>query len=241
VFPAFAKAPSPSFRAPVGVALLLAGGSGIAFAQQLPVKGYTTADGLAHDRVLRIVRDSRGLLWLCTVDGLSRFDGAEFTTYGTDQGLPFPFVNDLLEARPGEYWLGTNGGGVVRLDLRNEGSPAVGETPRSRFTAYPVGDRPATNRVHVLRRDRRGQVWVGTDGGLFRIEESGTGVAFRPVNLDVASNGGEAVPVHALLEDRAGSLWLGTSARPRASTPRRSPHPRRGFGGVRRASRPRAP
>ena len=47
-------------------------------AETLPVKSYTTSDGLAHDRVNRIVRDSRGFLWFCTSEGLSRFDGYEF-------------------------------------------------------------------------------------------------------------------------------------------------------------------
>ena len=31
-------------------------------AGQLPVKTYTVADGLAHDRVNRVTRDSRGFL-----------------------------------------------------------------------------------------------------------------------------------------------------------------------------------
>ncbi len=33
-----------------------------AHAERLPFKNYTTSDGLAHDHVNRIVRDSRGLL-----------------------------------------------------------------------------------------------------------------------------------------------------------------------------------
>jgi hypothetical protein len=45
------------------------------YAQQLPVRIYTTADGLAHDHVRRIVLDSRGFLWFCTMQGLNRFDG----------------------------------------------------------------------------------------------------------------------------------------------------------------------
>jgi hypothetical protein len=32
--------------------------------------------------------DSRGFLWFCTNEGLSRFDGYGFTNYSTDQGLP---------------------------------------------------------------------------------------------------------------------------------------------------------
>jgi hypothetical protein len=35
-------------------------------AEPLPVRSYTTNDGLAHDWVLRVRRDWRGLLWFCT-------------------------------------------------------------------------------------------------------------------------------------------------------------------------------
>ena len=45
-------------------------------AERLPIKTYTTADGLAQNSVNRIVRDSRGFVWFCTDEGLSRFDGA---------------------------------------------------------------------------------------------------------------------------------------------------------------------
>ena len=57
-------------------------------AERLPIKIYTTADGLAHNDVKRIVKDSRGFLWFCTAGGLSRFDGYAFTNFSTEQGLP---------------------------------------------------------------------------------------------------------------------------------------------------------
>jgi len=50
-------------------------------AERLPLKTYTTADGLGHNSI-NIVRDSRGFLWFCTFEGLSSFDGYTFTTYG---------------------------------------------------------------------------------------------------------------------------------------------------------------
>jgi len=49
-----------------------------AFGERLPLRVYTTADGLVGNTVDRIERDSRGYLWFCTRDGLSRFDGHEF-------------------------------------------------------------------------------------------------------------------------------------------------------------------
>jgi hypothetical protein len=139
-------------------------------AQQLPVRTYTTDDGLPRDLVLRIVRDSHGFLWFCTGDGLSRFNGYEFTTYGLEHGLPHPVINDLLETRRGAYWVATNGGGVARF---NPSTPP-NEQPQTRslFTAFPVGDKPTSNRVNILIEDRLGQVWAGTDGGLFRLDET---------------------------------------------------------------------
>src|SRR5215469_15442953 len=80
----------------------------LAHAEQLPIKTYTTADGLAQDNVNRIVHDSRGFLWFCTVEGLSRFDGYRFTTYTPDQGLRQRVVTDFLETRKGSYWVATS-------------------------------------------------------------------------------------------------------------------------------------
>jgi ligand-binding sensor domain-containing protein len=79
-------------------------------AERPPLKAYTTADGLAHDSVNRTVRDSRGFLWFCTAEGLSRFDGYRFKSYTQDQGLPHRNVNDLLETRAGVYLVATSAG-----------------------------------------------------------------------------------------------------------------------------------
>src|SRR6266540_1389490 len=70
-------------------------------AERLPIKSYTTTDGLPSNVVNRIVRDSRGFLWFCTREGLSRFDGYSFTNYGIADGLPSPVINSLLETRDG--------------------------------------------------------------------------------------------------------------------------------------------
>lgn len=84
-------------------------------AQQLPINTYTTADGLPHNTVNRIVKDKRGFLWFCTAEGLSRFDGYTFTNFGTAHGLPHASVNDLLETRDGQYWVATGGGWFVLI------------------------------------------------------------------------------------------------------------------------------
>jgi ligand-binding sensor domain-containing protein/two-component sensor histidine kinase len=176
-------------------------------AEQLPVRTYTTADGLPRDLILRIVRDSHGFLWFCTGDGLSRFNGYEFTTYGVEHGLPHSVINDLLETRNGVYWVATNGGGVARFN------PAIlpSEQPQvsNLFTRYPVGDKPTSNRVNFLFEDRAGQVWAGTDGGLFRLDETSGQTIFRRVSLNLGELEDDLI-VRALIGDTEGSLWAST-------------------------------
>ena len=82
----------------------------MSFAEQLPVKTYTTGEGLPRDEVTLVRRDSRGFIWLAAGDGISRFDGYKFRNYTTDDGLADRRVNDLLETRNGVYWIATDSG-----------------------------------------------------------------------------------------------------------------------------------
>src|SRR6266571_5477312 len=96
----------------------------VARAERLPIKNYTTADGLSHNTVNKILRDSRGFLWFCTSEGLSRFDGYSFINYGVDQGLPHATVNDFIETRNGELWIATNGG-LALFNPKGQSDPHV--------------------------------------------------------------------------------------------------------------------
>lgn len=184
------------FRAGPLFALVAAGllsGSRPVRAELLPVRGYSTRDGLPHDRVKRMRRDVLGFLWLCTSEGLARFDGREFVTYGVAEGLPVPSVNDFLPAEGGA-WVATNGGGIAWFDP---------ESPAPRFHAVAVGEDGGA-RVNALHLDAAGTLWAGTDGGLFRMARGRTyrpGSAFERVLLDVPPQPEEAVMVWDFLED----------------------------------------
>ncbi|HSP63782.1 MAG TPA: two-component regulator propeller domain-containing protein, partial [Pyrinomonadaceae bacterium] len=167
-------------------------------AEQLPIRTYTTADGLAEDNVTRIVRDSRGFLWFCTGEGLSKFDGYQFTNYSIDQGLPHRVVNDLLETRDGDYWVAT-GGGVSRFN-------PVGA---ALFTTYRPGADEGSAHVEVLIQDRDGVIWCGTDNGLYRLKDSGGQVQFEFVDMGMPHEA-EGNLIQALISDRQGALWIAT-------------------------------
>src|SRR5215203_2775787 len=122
------------------VALMLSAVSAVD-AQQLAVRVYATADGLAHDRVRRIVLDSRGFLWFCTVQGLNRFDGQRFTEYSLRDGLGSASVLDVLETREGDYWVATESGvsRLARGQVNRDGVAHSPAGPVQLFTNHSVG------------------------------------------------------------------------------------------------------
>lgn len=175
--------------------------------ERLPSRLFTRTDGLATDRVARIVRDSHGFLWFATGGGLSRFDGRDFRTFGPSEGLTLPYVNDILEERPGRYWVATNGGGLF-LFTPLSGGAAAGA---SRFVRVAVGPTAASNRVNVLSRDGSGRLWIGTDDGLFLMESTGGPDATRRIESRDGRLGEALVQVWSLLPQRDGTVWAGTS------------------------------
>lgn len=203
------KAACLMFRLALLLSLLLVA-TAAAMAERLPIKAYTTADGLAYNGIRRIVRDSHGFLWACTPNGLSRFDGARFKTYNMEDGLPVTSSYDLLETGNGTYWLATNGGGVARFNFTDGSRPLNRAASPSRFTVHSLNDNPVANRVNKLFEDRAGTVWAGTDGGLFSLNEARGEYEFHGVELGIRSHPDLSVQVWSFAQDNDGDLWIGT-------------------------------
>src|SRR5258708_3180432 len=160
----------------------------------LPIRTYTRADGLASGRITSIVADARGFLWFCTPEGLSRFDGYRFVTYGVDEGLPHAVVTALIETRSGDHWIGTPRG-LSRI-------AASGEGPR--FTTYKVGPDAASNYIEALLETRSGKMWAATRAGLFEWTGQRN---FRHGEF----RGLERANITGMLDDERGDLWIGTT------------------------------
>jgi ligand-binding sensor domain-containing protein len=193
-------------------------------AERLPIKTYTTADGLAQNSVNRIVRDSRGFLWFCTDEGLSRFDGYTFTNYTTADGLPHPIVRSLLETRGGVYWVGTYYG-VCRFNPKGRPAssgtePGTQRTPDDgrqttddpMFVLYRPEDDSKTGTVNMLFEDRAGVIWVGAGRGLYRLEHTNGEWTLRVAEIGLPREVENDMRVRALAEDRQGALWVGAGS-----------------------------
>ena len=174
-----------------------------AAAQQLSTRRYDVPDGLAHGLVAAIHQDRQGYLWFATHEGLSRFDGYQFTNYGVRDGLGSFIVNTVQEDRRGRIWVGTNGGGVARLqnDPAARSADAKGQQT---FVAFRVGESGDANQVNRILFDAEGSLWCVTDAGLYRSVGSIDEPTFRRVLPGVT-------PLfrQAAYEDAKGRLWFG--------------------------------
>lgn len=161
-------------------------------AQELPVRVWNVRDGLIQSRVNAIQRDSRGFVWFATWEGVSRFDGRRFVSYGSREGLPNPLAWCIAEGPDQTVWFGTHGGGLARCAPTGVG-----------VLCEPTGPRNPTRRVYQIVFDERGRMWLCTERGVFVSESS------RPTQLDfepLAELGQDAT--HRALLDADGRLRL---------------------------------
>src|SRR5687767_2265909 len=96
-------------------------------AQAPPVvfRNFSVNDGLSHNFVRGVFQDSRGFIWISTIDGLNKFDGYTFKTYkvkhkDTTSLSSNNVSNALVEDNNGNIWLGTWGGGICIYNRKSD-------------------------------------------------------------------------------------------------------------------------
>jgi ligand-binding sensor domain-containing protein/signal transduction histidine kinase len=110
-------------------------------------------------------------------------------------------VNSIYRDPSGYLWVGGGGSGLDRVDERT-----------GRFKRYRHDERDPrsviSNNVYTIYGDRRGQMWVGLQGGISRFDPATNSfVNYRPVPENPASL---ANTVWVIYQDRSGALWAGT-------------------------------
>ncbi|MGL4596258.1 MAG: ligand-binding sensor domain-containing protein, partial [Bacteroidia bacterium] len=71
-------------------------------------------NGLSQNTVTTVLRDSEGLIWLGTQDGLNVYDGYNFTIYRHNRidttSLSDNYILKLVEDKLGRIWIATRNG-----------------------------------------------------------------------------------------------------------------------------------
>jgi ligand-binding sensor domain-containing protein/two-component sensor histidine kinase len=124
-------------------------------AQRYSFLTYSTAQGLPQSQVTSIVQDKQGYLWVGTLGGLAKFNGKDFETFTTQDGLHnyritfLTFINDVL-------WIGHEGG-VSRMDKKG-------------FKKWSLGnDNRKVNVSDII--EFNGKILIASNGGgLFQVQ-----------------------------------------------------------------------
>ena len=77
---------------------------------------------------------------------MSRYDGQEFITFTTQDGLAENNIRSILQDRAGYLWFGTKDSGVSRFD-------------GTHFSTLSVTDGLVHNRIAHILEDRAGHLW----------------------------------------------------------------------------------
>ncbi|MBQ3422647.1 MAG: hypothetical protein IJH34_13540 [Romboutsia sp.] len=125
-------------------------------------------EGLSNEYVTSIFQDSKGYMWIGTIDGLNRYDGERITVYNcsidSDNSLSSTYINDIEEDSRGNIWVATDSG----LDIID----------RSTNTIINFNDLERKNKdkiknlkiTSLLKDNTEDTMWVGTENGLMKID-----------------------------------------------------------------------
>jgi len=127
-------------------------------------KNYSIASGLSQSYVNSITQDDVGFVWICTQDGLNRFDGYKFDIYNTER---FPEFNSnyfycSFKDNDGFIWFGTEKS-LIQYDYRTDN-----------FKTYATPKEFGDNRsILMVSETASGEIVVLVENkGIFRFDLS---------------------------------------------------------------------
>ena len=136
------------------------------FLVMFPLRGqmarlYTSEYGLPNTQVNDIYQDSRGFVWICTENGLARFDGMDFTTFRFDRDRADALASNLVltvrEDSRGILWVGTSMG-LQTFDPDNNSFHHIDlHDPES-----PGSTQYVSSIVEVKTGEGKSELWVAT-------------------------------------------------------------------------------
>jgi hypothetical protein len=86
------------------------------FSQHYPSIHYSTLNGLSNNSVYSVLKDSRGLLWVGTANGVSLIKHGVIQNFQTSDGLAHNSCWAIAEDRLHNLWFGSYGGGLTFYD-----------------------------------------------------------------------------------------------------------------------------
>ncbi|RRJ84263.1 two-component regulator propeller domain-containing protein [Aestuariirhabdus litorea] len=152
---------------------------------------------LSDSFITALAEDHLGQIWVGTRTGLSRFDpdNGRFYHYASEQGLSNAQIETIYLGGDNRLWVGTRAG------LNHY----VPEQDRFVPISLNTGDGSQPD-IRSLIEDAQGALWLGTDRGLYKLTDLGSGAISR-VTYEAGGETTEAFEVHQL-KAQNGSILL---------------------------------
>lgn len=163
----------------------------------------TTVDGLANNSIRYMFQDSKGFIWMGTVDGLSYYDGNSFVSIYPDTTLPIsladPRIRNIEEDSNGFLWIATLSSLYSCYDLK-----------QGCFVDFTgCGEYKQSYSKKIITADQSIWLWDSKNGCRRVVYEDGefTSQAYKKELGNLSSD--EVVFVYES-NDCPGHVWIGT-------------------------------
>lgn len=140
-----------------------------------PLTKLGIGQGLSNNSVRCIFQDHDGFMWFGTYDGLSRYDGYEFTVFrnklNDTNSLPHNYIYAIDEDSDHRLWVGTGQGIGIYQPLTGKFLPAW-YRPAGSQARYRIN-----YNITAIATDAGGDVFIGSNGWGLDVQEEGSDVA----------------------------------------------------------------
>lgn len=171
---------------------------------ELRARHLRTTDGLPSNSIRYIYQDSKGFLWLSTLNGVSRYDGNAFMNLNTvvadatQLSLADNRIYKTLEDKHGFLWIVSSAEIMMCYDLQ-----------KGCLVDY-TNNGTENKRFSNLSIMANGDVWLLHNGNGARQIVHGNGRALESIDFNVKEGNLPNDNVQFIKEDASGRAWIGT-------------------------------
>jgi len=188
----------------IGAALMLLSLKSFGQQGQYQFLHIRTSNGLSHNRINCIFKDSKGFMWFGTMSGLNRYDGYKFRIFKhslkDSTSLIDDYISNIMEGPDEKLWIETRSG----LNIFDPVTETFIRNPQSYLKELSLPDAFISNII----KDKKGDYWlIHPLYGLFNYS-SDTRTMKRVYHNSDNSSSPSANNISAFSEDSKGNFWI---------------------------------